>query len=153
MWYRGMQTAYIRRETEDPEEDMEEVQREIDYFVDGRGGGVEVGLNKLADVLLSLEDWNFLGLAMIWSALYRNAVFLVIFWLVWNANSGVAYFKGNLLSSTAPRITLDFLRTSLFNYYTTPCLFDFPFALVDRKSYRINRHIRYYNVPPQIDDY
>jgi hypothetical protein len=56
MWYRGMQTAYIRRETEDPEEDMEEVQREIDYFVDGRGGGVEVGLNKLADVLLSLED-------------------------------------------------------------------------------------------------
>lgn len=54
--FRGMQTAYIRRDTEDPEEDMEEVEREIDYFFDGRGGGVEVGLNKLADFLLGLED-------------------------------------------------------------------------------------------------
>ncbi|TVY16388.1 hypothetical protein LARI1_G005921 [Lachnellula arida] len=52
----GMQTAYIRRDTQDPEVDMEVVEREVDCFFDGTGGGVEVGLNKLADFLLGLED-------------------------------------------------------------------------------------------------
>lgn len=49
-----MQTAYIRRATEDPNEDMQEIESMHDYFVDGRGGSVDVGLNKLADILLSL---------------------------------------------------------------------------------------------------
>lgn len=49
-----MQTAYIRRDTEDPDEDMEEAEEEFDVFVDGRGGGKDVGLSKLADVLLSM---------------------------------------------------------------------------------------------------
>lgn len=49
-----MQTAYIRRATEDPNEPMEEVEREFDHFIDGRDGGVDVGLGKLADVLLGM---------------------------------------------------------------------------------------------------
>ncbi|KAF8849798.1 hypothetical protein BDZ45DRAFT_752411 [Acephala macrosclerotiorum] len=39
----GMQTAYIRRETEDAGENMEEIEQQVDYFVDGRGGKEEVG--------------------------------------------------------------------------------------------------------------
>lgn len=30
-----MRTVYIRRETEDPQEDMAAVSGEVDYFVDG----------------------------------------------------------------------------------------------------------------------
>lgn len=48
-----MQTAYIRRETEDAGENMEEIEQQVDYFVDGRGGK-EVSLSKLADLLLIL---------------------------------------------------------------------------------------------------
>jgi hypothetical protein len=47
-----MQTAYIRRAIEDPDGDMTEIANEFDYFVDGRGGGVDVGLGKIADILL-----------------------------------------------------------------------------------------------------
>lgn len=49
----GMQTAYIRRATEDPDGDMAEITKEFDYFLDGRGGGIDTGLDKLADILLS----------------------------------------------------------------------------------------------------
>jgi hypothetical protein len=31
---------------------MVKIAEEFDYFVDGRGGGVDVGLGKLADILL-----------------------------------------------------------------------------------------------------
>lgn len=47
-----MQTAYIQRETEDPHENMAKLAEEFDYFVDGRGGGIDTGLGKLADIIL-----------------------------------------------------------------------------------------------------
>ena len=47
-----MQTAYIQRATEDPDEDMDAVRGEVDLFVDGTTGDKQHGLGKLADLLL-----------------------------------------------------------------------------------------------------
>jgi len=51
----GMGTVYIRRETEDPDEDFTAVEREVDLFLDGRGGSEECGLSLLADMLASID--------------------------------------------------------------------------------------------------
>ncbi|KAF9078442.1 haloacid dehalogenase [Rhodocollybia butyracea] len=50
----GMKTAYIQRTTEDPHEDMLQVQRESDIFISGRDGTSSCGLNALADILCPL---------------------------------------------------------------------------------------------------
>lgn len=48
-----MRTIYIQRTTEDRDEDMETIREQVDLFVDGTGGGNEVGLGELAEILLS----------------------------------------------------------------------------------------------------
>lgn len=47
----GMGTVYIRRETEDLEEDFGDIEGGVDLFIDGRGGSEECGLAALADIL------------------------------------------------------------------------------------------------------
>lgn len=52
--YSGMKTAYIRRETEDPDEDMAQIRAETDYFFDiatSAAGAADYGLSALADML------------------------------------------------------------------------------------------------------
>jgi len=51
----GIKTAYIHRTTEDPHEDMEQVQHEFDMFISGTSGSKACGLNALADALY-LQD-------------------------------------------------------------------------------------------------
>lgn len=46
-----MRTIYIHRQTEDLDEDMGVLATEFDAFVDGRAGGVEVGLGEVARIL------------------------------------------------------------------------------------------------------
>jgi hypothetical protein len=47
-----MRTVYIRRDTEDPEEDMSQLQHEFDWFIDGRSaGGARAGLVRLAEIM------------------------------------------------------------------------------------------------------
>ena len=43
-----MRTAYVQRRTEDPQENMETVRREVDIFVDGTVVGKDYGFSKLA---------------------------------------------------------------------------------------------------------
>ena len=47
---RGMRTIYIRRETEDPDEDFAQVEKEFDRFVDARGQDA-AGLKEVASIL------------------------------------------------------------------------------------------------------
>jgi 2-haloalkanoic acid dehalogenase type II len=47
----GMGTVYVRRETEDQGENFEDLEREVDLFLDGRGGSVGCGLGLLAEAL------------------------------------------------------------------------------------------------------
>jgi len=48
-----MRTIYVRRDTEDPDENMEQVRAEVDLFIDGRRStGASGGLQKVADVLI-----------------------------------------------------------------------------------------------------
>jgi hypothetical protein len=46
-----MKTIYIHRKTEDPEEDMEKLKREFDWFIDGTKGDGKDGLVVLAELL------------------------------------------------------------------------------------------------------
>lgn len=43
---RGMNTVYIQRSTEDPDEEMDDVRKEVDLFIDGLNGNN--GLLELA---------------------------------------------------------------------------------------------------------
>ncbi|KAF2815555.1 haloacid dehalogenase [Mytilinidion resinicola] len=47
----GLETAYIYRSTEDLDEDMQAVKRDVDIFLDGRNGTLDCGLGALADHL------------------------------------------------------------------------------------------------------
>lgn len=47
----GMRTVYIQRTTEDQNESMDQIQGEVDLFIDGRDGTVSCGLSRLADLL------------------------------------------------------------------------------------------------------
>jgi hypothetical protein len=50
-----MRTIYIHRDTEDPEEDMDQIRADVDLFLDGtRSTGAKGGLLALAD-LYALE--------------------------------------------------------------------------------------------------
>ncbi len=55
-----MKTVYIQRQTEDLHEKMDDVRKEVDFFIDCRSGSKESGLGELADILqtwsLSLQD-------------------------------------------------------------------------------------------------
>jgi hypothetical protein len=46
-----MSTVYIRRTTEDLNEDMEVICEEIDLFLDGTDGRLTSGLGEFADML------------------------------------------------------------------------------------------------------
>jgi len=46
IFHSGLRTVYIRRTTEDPEENMEQIEREVDIFIDGRDP--QGGLLRLA---------------------------------------------------------------------------------------------------------
>lgn len=46
-----MKTVYIKRGTEDKDEDMGLVRKEVDFFLDGTKGSTECGLAELADIL------------------------------------------------------------------------------------------------------
>jgi len=48
---RGMRTAYIHRATEDPQEDMDRISQENEYFVEGTNGSKNCGLSELARLL------------------------------------------------------------------------------------------------------
>lgn len=44
-----MRTIYIQRDTEDPDEDMDQIRADVDLFIDGRrAAGVTNGLAALA---------------------------------------------------------------------------------------------------------
>lgn len=47
----GLKTIYIRRRTEDLDEDMERVKCDVDIFLDGSDGTQHCGLGELADIL------------------------------------------------------------------------------------------------------
>lgn len=47
----GMHTAYIQRPTEDLDEDMSVIRKEVDLFFDGTRGGDSCGLAEVADYL------------------------------------------------------------------------------------------------------
>ena len=44
--FRGMNTVYIQRSTEDPDEKMDDIRKEVDLFIDGLNGNN--GLLELA---------------------------------------------------------------------------------------------------------
>lgn len=48
----GMKTLYVRRTTEDVDEDFAGIEKEFDLFVDGRDGSEDCGIAALAKVLL-----------------------------------------------------------------------------------------------------
>ena len=47
----GVRTVYIQRTTEDLDEDMKQVRKEVDFFIDGTKGDEECGLAQLVDIL------------------------------------------------------------------------------------------------------
>lgn len=48
----GMRTIYIRRDTEDPDEDFDKIRAEVDVYVDGRSSaGPDAGMQKVAELL------------------------------------------------------------------------------------------------------
>jgi hypothetical protein len=49
--FRGLNTVYIQRSTEDLDEDMTAVRSEVDLFIDGTRGDHACGLGELADIL------------------------------------------------------------------------------------------------------
>ncbi|KIV96819.1 haloacid dehalogenase, type II [Exophiala mesophila] len=53
----GFKTVYIQRETEDLSESMDQVKRDVHFFVDGRDGSTSCGLAGVAALLgVELED-------------------------------------------------------------------------------------------------
>ena len=46
-----MKTAYIQRDTEDLDEDLAQVKKDVDFFLDGTKGSQDCGLAELADIL------------------------------------------------------------------------------------------------------
>lgn len=48
---RGLGTVYVQRTTEDVDENMATVRREVDLFIDGTEGAKSGGLGELADLL------------------------------------------------------------------------------------------------------
>lgn len=48
---RGMKTVYIRRDTEDVDEDMDRIRKEVDVFLEGSADD-RGPMEKLADLLL-----------------------------------------------------------------------------------------------------
>lgn len=48
-----MKTVYIQRSTEDLDEDMSSLRKEVDFFLKGTSGSKECGLGELADILCS----------------------------------------------------------------------------------------------------
>ena len=51
IYFRGIKTVYIQRSTEDGDEDMQQVRKDVDFFLDGRNGTHECGLAELANIL------------------------------------------------------------------------------------------------------
>jgi 2-haloalkanoic acid dehalogenase type II len=47
----GMRTVYIRRKTEDPDEDFKIIERDVDVYLDARDSAAESGLGLLADFI------------------------------------------------------------------------------------------------------
>ena len=49
--YSGLNTVYIQRTTEDLDEDMDIIRKEVDLFIDGTSRGEDCGLGELAALL------------------------------------------------------------------------------------------------------
>jgi len=49
--YSGLGTVYIQRMTEDLDENMTTIRKEVDLFIDGTQGVKSCGLGELADLL------------------------------------------------------------------------------------------------------
>ncbi|MCJ1457768.1 hypothetical protein MMC28_008137 [Mycoblastus sanguinarius] len=47
----GLKTVYVRRNTEDLNEDIDLIRKEVDFFLDGTKGNKECGFGELCDVL------------------------------------------------------------------------------------------------------
>ena len=46
-----MKTVYVQRTTEDGDENMQQVRKDVDFFLDGTRGSKDCGFAELADIL------------------------------------------------------------------------------------------------------